>query len=103
MFALAYQRDGILNEGAGRLLELGIRVIKVWFQLDASRSYPFNSDWGTPAADLAELARNPLLPPPFDKPFTTYILVISSSSPTGSSQWLDGMTPEEVGAEREHV
>ncbi|HEX6864440.1 MAG TPA: hypothetical protein VF414_16545, partial [Thermoanaerobaculia bacterium] len=86
-----------------RLLELGTRVIKVWFQLDASRAYPFNSDWGPPAADLAELARKPYYRRLFEKPFSTYILVVPSASPTGSSQWLDGMTPEEADAEREHV
>ncbi|MEA2560346.1 MAG: hypothetical protein QOH06_1850 [Acidobacteriota bacterium] len=98
-----FSEEDFLNEGADRLLELGTRVIKVWFQLDASRAYPFNSDWGTPATDLAELARKPYYRRLFDKPFSTYILVISSSSTTGSSQWLDGMTPEEVDAEREHV
>jgi hypothetical protein len=98
-----FSDEDFLNEGADRLLELGTRVIKVWFQLDASSAYPFNSDWGLPAADLAELARKPYYRRLFDKPFSTYLLVISSSSTTGSSQWLDGMTPEEVGAEREHV
>lgn len=87
-----------LNEGADRLLDLGTRVIKVWFQLDASRAYPFNSDWGPPAADLVELARKPYYRRLFAKPFSTYLLVIQSSS-----QWLDGMTPEEADAERESV
>jgi hypothetical protein len=94
----SFADEDFLNEGADRLLELGTRVIKVWFQLDASRAYPFNSDWGPPATDLAELARKPYYRRLFDKPFSTYILVISASS-----QWLDGMTPEEVGAEREQV
>ena len=95
--------EDFLNEGADRLLELGTRVIKVWFQLDASRAYPFNSDWGEPAADLAELARKPYYRRLFDKPFSTFILVISSYAPLGTSQWLDGMTPEEMDGEREHV
>jgi hypothetical protein len=99
----SFSDEDFLNEGADRLLELGTRVIKVWFQLDASRAYPFNSDWGLPAADLAVLARKPYYRRLFDKPFSTYILVISSSSATGSSQWLDGMTPEEIDGEREHV
>jgi hypothetical protein len=98
-----FSDEDFLNEGADRLLELGTRVIKVWFQLDASRAYQFNSDWGPPAADLAELARKPYYRRLFDKPFSTFILVIPSASKTGSSQWLDGMTPEEVDAEREHV
>ncbi|MFL6290714.1 MAG: fascin domain-containing protein [Thermoanaerobaculia bacterium] len=99
----SFTDQDFLNEGADRLLELGTRVIKVWFQLDASRAYPFNSNWGEPAADLAELARKPYYRRLFDKPFSTYILVISSFSPLGTSQWLDGMTPEEIDGEREHV
>lgn len=99
----SFTGQDFLNEGADRLLELGTRVIKVWFQLDASRAYPFNSDWGPPAADLAELARKPYYRSLFEKPFSTYLLVISSFSPLGTSQWLDGMTPEEIDGEREHV
>ena len=92
----SFTDQDFLNEGADRLLELGTRVIKVWFQLDASRAYPFHSDWGEPATDLAELARKPYYRRLFDKPFSTFILVISSFSPLGTSQWLDGMTPEEI-------
>jgi hypothetical protein len=99
----SFTDQDFLNEGADQLLELGTRVIKVWFQLDASRAYPHHSDWGEPAADLAELARKPYYRRLFAKPFSTFILVISSFSPLGTSQWLDGMTPEEVQGEREHV
>ncbi|HWM91937.1 MAG TPA: hypothetical protein VN493_14320 [Thermoanaerobaculia bacterium] len=90
-----------LNEGADRLLELGTRVIKVWFRFDGERSYPFNSDWGPPAADLVELARKPYYRQLFAKPFTTFFLVVPPVTET--SQWLDGMTPEEADAEREHI
>jgi hypothetical protein len=99
----SFTEEEFLNEGADQLLDLGTRVIKVWFQLDASRAYPFHSDWGTPATDLAELARKPYYRRLFAKPFSTFILVISSYSPLGTSQWLDGMTPEEIDGEREHV
>ena len=80
-----FSGQDFLNEGADRLLELGTRVIKVWFQLDASRAYPFNSDWGPPAADLAELARKSYYRSLFEKPFSTYFLVVSSASATGTS------------------
>ncbi|HET9228840.1 MAG TPA: hypothetical protein VFR31_19325 [Thermoanaerobaculia bacterium] len=98
-----FSNEDFLNEGADRLLDLGTRVIKVWFQLDASRAYPFNSEWGEPAGDLAELARKPYYRELFEKPFSTYILVISSFAPMGMSQWLDGMSPEEIDGERKHV
>lgn len=92
--------DDYLNEGADRLLELGTRVIKVWFQRDGERAYRFNSDWGPPATDLAELARKPYYQELFAKPFTTFILVVESAAP---ASFLDGMSPEEIEAEREQI
>ena len=85
-----FTEDDYLNEGADRLLELGTRVIKVWFQRDGGRAYRFNSEWGPPAADLAELARKPYYQELFAKPFTTFILVVESAAP---ASFLDGMTP----------
>lgn len=90
-----------LNEGADRLLELGTRVIKVWLQPDAERVYPFNSDWEPATTDIVELARRPYYRELFAKPFTTFFLVVPPV--TVASQFLDGMTHEEVEAEREHV
>lgn len=95
-----FTADDYLNEGADRLLELGTRVIKVWFQRDGARAYRFHSDWGPPAADLAELARKPYYQELFAKPFTTFILVVESAAP---ASFLDGMSPEEVEAEREQI
>lgn len=94
----SFTGEDFLNEGADRLLELGTRVVKVWFQLDAARPYPFHSEWGGPASDLAELARKPYYRELFAKPFTTYILVVPHSV-----TFTDGMTPEEAAAEREAV
>ncbi len=90
-----------LNEGADRLLELGTRVIKVWFQLDAERLYPFNSDWEPRAENLAELARKPYYRDLFAKPFTTFILVVPQV--TVGPQFHDGMSAEEVQAEKDHL
>ncbi|HVS00758.1 MAG TPA: hypothetical protein VMW27_29325 [Thermoanaerobaculia bacterium] len=93
--------DDYLNEGADRLLDLGTRVIKVWFRLDPEAYYPFNSDWSPAPANLVELAQKPYYQELFAKPFTTYFLVIAPVTVT--SQFLDGMTPEETAAEREHM
>ena len=94
----SFTEEDFLNEGGDRLLELGTRVIKVWFQLDAARPYPFHSDWGPPAADHAELARKPYYRELFARPFTTFILVVPHSVP-----FTDGMTAEEAETEREAV
>jgi hypothetical protein len=94
----SFTEEDFLNEGADRLLELGTRVIKIWFQLDASRPYPFHSDWGSPATELAELAQKPYYRQLFAKPFTTFLLVVPHRV-----TFTDGMTPEEVETEREQV
>ncbi len=94
----SFTEEDFLNEGADRLLELGTRVIKVWFDRDAARPYPFHSEWGEPAADLVELARKPYYRDLFGKPFTTFLLVVPHSV-----TFTDGMTPEEIEAEREMV
>lgn len=96
----SFTDDDYLNEGADRLLEMGTRVIKVWFQRDGERAYRFNSRWGEPAEDLAELARKPYYRELFAKPFTTFILVVESAAP---ASFLDGMSPEEIEAERGQI
>ncbi|MES1243226.1 MAG: hypothetical protein ABUT39_16565 [Acidobacteriota bacterium] len=94
----SFSEEDFLNEGADRLLELGTRVIKIWFQLDAARPYPFHSEWGTPPTDLAGLARKPYYRELFAKPFTTFILVVPHAVP-----FTDGVTPEEAETERERI
>lgn len=62
-----------LNEGANRILELGSRVIKVWFVANEQGKYPFNSQWPK-VNSLVELAQTPYFRSLFGKPFTTFIL-----------------------------
>jgi hypothetical protein len=90
-----------LNEGADQLLALGTRVIKVWFDPNATPLYPYNSEWGEPPEDLAGLARHPFYRALFRKPFTTYILVLGRRVPI--NDFTDGMTREEIEIEREQV
>src|SRR6185436_787111 len=96
-----FTQENFLNEGADQLLELGTRVIKVWFDPNATPSYPFNSEWGPLTTDLAELARHPYYRQLFDKPFSTFILVLARRVPV--NEFLDGMTDEEVEVEREQT
>jgi hypothetical protein len=90
-----------LNEGADQLLAMGTRVIKVWFDPNATPLYPFNSDWGEPPAGLADLARHPYYQALFAKPFSTYFLEVARREPI--SDFVDGMTREEVAAERRQM
>lgn len=92
-----------LNEGANVLLELGTKVIKVFFlphQVDFH--YPFNSNWGDPLpANVVELAQRPHFVELFNKPFSTYIMVISAVG--GGLPYFDGLTREEAAAEQEQM
>lgn len=95
--------EDYLNEGADVLLELGTRVIKIFFLPHlVNVHYPFNSDWGDPLpANLVELAQRPYVQELFKKPFSTYILVISAVG--GGAPYFEGLTPEEAAAEREQM
>ncbi|MFL6236462.1 MAG: fascin domain-containing protein [Thermoanaerobaculia bacterium] len=95
--------DGdFLNEGADRILELGSRVIKIFFvPYRIQEIYPFNSDWSPTPADVVELAQKPYVRELFAKPFSTILLDITPV--TVGPQFLDGLTPEEAAAERDQM
>lgn len=94
--------EDFLNEGADRILELGSRVIKVFFVPPTIQQlYPFNSDWYPTPTDVVDLAQRPYVKELFAKPFSTYFLVITPVS--GYPQFLDGLTPGEAAAERDQM
>ena len=91
-----------LNEGADRILDLGSRVIKVFLVPRMVQNfYPFNSDWSPATTDVVELAQRPYFQSLFEKPFSTFILVVVPV--TGDPQFLDGLTREEADAERDQM
>ncbi len=86
-----------LNEGADQILTLGSRVIKVWFYGKRHEHpdgvYPYNSQW--PKADsLVEGAQTPYYEALFDKPFTTYIMVVTSLG-RDDGYWRNGISEEQ--------
>jgi hypothetical protein len=85
-----------LIEGAEKMLELGTRVGKFWFEPGrAARDNPWNSDW--PAmATLRDLAASPYWQSVFRLPFTT--LMLNTHSP-GERGW----NAEEPPAYYEHI
>jgi hypothetical protein len=94
--------EDYLNEGADRVLELGSRVIKVFFvPPNIQEIYPFNSDWYPTPTDVVDLAQRPYFKELFAKPFSTYFLVITPVD--GYPQFLDGLTPGEAAAERNQM
>lgn len=86
-----------LNEGADQILALGSRVIKVWFygkrHEHPDSVYPYNSNWPK-VNSLVDGARTPYFRKLFDKPFTTYILVVTSLE-RPDAYWRNGVTQEQ--------
>ncbi len=63
-----------LLEGAEKLLSLGTRLGKFWFEPARVRhSYPFHSQWGS-YRTLVELARSEYFTQLWQMPFTTFVL-----------------------------
>ncbi|MHC4517412.1 MAG: hypothetical protein ACYTAS_02380 [Planctomycetota bacterium] len=91
-----------LNEGAEKILALGSRVIKVWFYSKRHEGprgvYPYNSQWPK-AASLVEGARTPYYRALFAKPFTAYIMVVTSLG-RHDAYWREGITAEQEADER---
>jgi hypothetical protein len=90
--------EDFLNEGADQILALGSRVIKVWFfsgkgSESVARSYPYHSQWPQ-VASLVEGAQTPYFSKLFDKPFTTYILKVTSLG-RDEGYWRTGITDEQ--------
>jgi hypothetical protein len=86
-----------LNEGADQVLAMGSHVIKVWFYGKRNEHpevmYPFNSNWPK-ANSLVDGAKLPYFKTLFNKPFTTYILVVTSLG-RSADYWRDGITKEQ--------
>jgi len=86
-----------LNEGADQLLNMGSRVIKVWFygkrHEHPEAVYSYNSEWPKKNS-LAKGAESPYWKELFDKPFTTYILCVTSMGRM-EDYWLDGISQAE--------
>jgi hypothetical protein len=92
-----FTRKDFLNEGADALLELGTRVIKVWFTPRPQNDYPFNSTW-TPPDSLVNLARTPYFRALFARKFTTFILeTFAPGRP--DHPFLKGLSPKDAAAE----
>jgi hypothetical protein len=72
-----------LLEGAEKLLSLGTRLGKFWFEPASLRqSYPFHSEWGS-YRTLMELARSEYFSKLWPMPFATFVLEAMSPVETG--------------------
>lgn len=62
-----------LTAGAHRILELGSRVLKLWFRVPLSHSFPLTTGWPE-VRSLVDLARTAQMRRVFELPFSTYFL-----------------------------
>ena len=76
-------RKPFLIEGAEKILELGARLGKFWFALDASKKfYSFNSHWPE-CQSLVELAQTEYFQAVWNMPFQTIMLTTTTPSEHG--------------------
>ena len=78
-----FTQGDFLNEGADRILSLGMRVIKAYLQ-NPGNMYPHNSQW--PKFDnLVQMAGHPYYRELFKKPFSTFVLTVYAIKPSGGT------------------
>lgn len=85
-----------LLEGAEILETLGTGVIKLWFNGNPGKSYPFHSAWPSNVANLVALAKHPDYVKVFSMSFSTIIL---ECFPIAKVDWGDGLSSGEATAE----
>ena len=94
----SFTSEDHMNEGADQLLELGSRVIKVWFTPRPAQYYPIHSNW-PPIASMIDLASCDYFKKLFAKPFTTFLLEAFRPG-IPDEYYVDGVSAENAEAER---
>jgi len=93
-----HTKKDYLNEGADEVLAMGSRVVKLWFYAKRHEHpeavYPFNSEWEK-VDSLVAGVKLPYWKAVFDKPFTTYILCVTSLG-RPDDYWVDGVSQEDA-------
>ncbi len=94
-----------LNEGADRVLEMGSKVIKVWFYNGGEtpeKMYPWNSNWPTNVNSLVEGLNAPHFKTLFDKPFKTFVLLVTSMVDNANPYyWKDNLSQVQIDQEEQ--
>lgn len=98
----SFTQKDFLNEGADKILSLGMRVIKIYLH-GPENQYPHNSRW--PKFDsLVQMAAHPYYRELFKKPFTTYVMTVYAMKPGGGSiNWRDGVSDREWQEEEKQI
>ncbi len=97
--------ENCLNEGADALLDMGFKVIKIWYYYSDERpnvAYPWNSSWPAGKATLADWLDSTYYTELFDKPFKTFVMNVTSH--VGGSNpyyWKDAISQSQIDAEED--
>ncbi|MCK5775799.1 MAG: hypothetical protein KAH25_06480, partial [Bacteroidales bacterium] len=99
-----FGEEDCLNEGADVLLEMGSKVIKIWYYNGGETPdimYPWNSTW-TKATSLVDGLDNTHYTELFDKPFKTFVLNVASFVVSWNPYyWKDNITQSQIDQEED--
>ena len=98
-----FGKEDCLNQGADVLLEMGSKVIKIWYYHGGETPdvmYPWNSSWPTNITSLADGLNNTHYTELFDKPFKTFVMNVASFvHPTNPYYWQENITQSQIDQE----
>ena len=98
-----FGEEDCLNQGAAALLDMGSKVIKIWYYNGGETPdimYPWNSNWPTNITSLTEGLNNTHYTELFEKPFKTFVMNVASFvHPTDPYYWQESITQPQVDQE----
>ncbi len=72
-----FTKDPFLIEGCKAIQNLGLGIVKLWFQGNPEGDYPYNSKWNLgDHPTLVDIAKRPYFKAVFDMPFKTFALSV---------------------------
>lgn len=94
-----FGEEDCLNQGAEVLLDMGSKVIKIWYYNGGETPdimYPWNSNWTTGVTSLLEGLDNTHYTELFEKPFKTFVLNIASFVNYNPYYWKASITQSQI-------
>ncbi len=94
-----FGEEDCLNEGADVLLEMGSKVIKIWYYNGLEKPnvmYPWNSTWPTGVTSLVDGLNDNHYTELFEKAFKTFILNVASFVSYNAYYWKDNLTEANI-------
>ena len=98
-----FGEEDCLNQGAEVLLDMGSKVIKIWYYNGGETPdimYPWNSNW-TKGKSLLDGLDNTHYTELFDKPFKTFVMNVASFVSYNPYYWKDNISQSQIDKEEE--